>query len=159
MMTELSLLMFWSSSGFRRSRGMATVMPCWRNGVTTMKIISSTSMMSTIGVTLISDARWSLPPCIPMTKTPSSTKPVQGAIYAPLDHISWYRDLRIQLLRAVLDEVVNQFRSRVVHFHDEAVDLAREVVEQPHRRNRHHQTERGSKERFRNTAGDRRDTG
>jgi len=43
-------------------------------GIVIRKIISSTSMMSTIGVTLISDARWSLPPCIPMTKTPSPGK-------------------------------------------------------------------------------------
>src|SRR6185503_6368307 len=123
-----------------------------------MKIISSTSMMSTIGVTLISDCRWSAPPCIPMTNTPSSAKRNSGSGPAPQPQARWPRLLRVQLLRAVLDEVVNQLGSRVVHFHHKAVDLAREIVEQPHRRNRHHQAERRSKQRFRNTTGDRRDT-
>src|SRR6185503_3656585 len=118
-----------------------------------MKIISSTSMMSTIGVTLISDCRWSAPPCIPMTNTPSSAKRNSGSGPAPQPQARWPRLLRVQLLRAVLDEVINQLGSRVVHFHHEAVDLAGEIVEQPHRRNRDYEPQCGSEQGFRNTAG------
>ena len=50
-----------SSSGLFMSRGSATETPCWRNGVMTMKMISSTSMMSTIGVTLMSELKPPLP--------------------------------------------------------------------------------------------------
>lgn len=38
-----------------RSFGRFTVTPCCNKGVTTMKMIKSTNMMSTIGVTFISD--------------------------------------------------------------------------------------------------------
>src|ERR1051326_9321823 len=61
-----------STSGLFMFFGKATVIPCCRNGVTTMKMISRTSIMSTIGVTLISD--WTPPPPpppdIPITKSP-----------------------------------------------------------------------------------------
>jgi hypothetical protein len=43
---------------------MATFTPDWSRGVTTMKMINSTSIMSTIGVTLISEFK-SLPPLEP----------------------------------------------------------------------------------------------
>ena len=56
-------MMFWSSSGLRMSRGSATETPDWSIGVMTMKMIKSTSMMSTIGVTLMSET--SLPSPLP----------------------------------------------------------------------------------------------
>src|SRR5688500_18902715 len=160
-----SLIMFGSTSGLFKFFGRATVMPCCKNGVTTMKMISSTSMMSTIGVTLISDCRPPLlpPACIDITESPFTTpQPVTAgaARAAPsgftIGH-SIRRVLGLQLLRAVLDEVVDQFRCRVVHLDDEAVDLAREVVEQPHSGYGHQQTKSGGKQRFRDTAGHSRD--
>src|SRR2546423_3340110 len=63
--------------------------------------------------------------------------------------------LGLQLPRAALQEVVNQFRSRVVHLYYEAINLAGEVVEEPDRRHCHSQSQGRSKERFRNAACDR----
>jgi hypothetical protein len=60
--TEVSLMMAGSSSGLRMSRGSVTETPCWRKGVMTMKMMRITSMMSTIGVTLISEERPPAPP-------------------------------------------------------------------------------------------------
>src|SRR5688572_3481799 len=132
-----------------------------------MKMMSNTSMMSTIGVTLISDCRPLLPPpaCIDITESPfTAPQPVNSgaARAAPSGFTirqSCVASLRLQLLRAVLNEVVDQFRRRVVHLDHEAVDLTGEVVEQPHRGHRHKQSERGGKQRFRNSACDGRDTG
>src|SRR5678816_106419 len=108
-----------SSSGLRVFCGSATVMPCWRSGVTTMKMISSTSMMSTIGVTLISDANPpEPPPDIPIAdspfrkliQTPSATRNQANRTLQTYVYIQ----LRLQLLGAVLDEVVDQLGSRIV---------------------------------------------
>src|SRR5215472_17871037 len=146
------------------SRGIATVMPCCRNGVTTMKMISNTNMMSTIGVTLISDARPPLPPAdMPILRKPSSTvrqppRDLAALRSARRSSLATLRGLRLQLPGAVLNKVINQLRRRIVHFHDEAIDFAREIVEQPHRGHGHQQSQRGSEQRFGNTAGDGRDT-
>src|SRR6266542_747873 len=146
------------------SRGIATLTSFCKNGVTTMKMISSTSMTSTIGVTLISDCIPPVPPaCIPISQTPfvvrvrRAREVAETASSLTRSHPP-ARELRIQLLRAILDKIVNQLGSRIVHLHDEAINLAGKVVEEPHRRNGNHQTERRGKKRFRNAARDRRNT-
>src|SRR5215204_4521844 len=111
-------MMFGSTSGLVIFFGSATVMPCCRNGVTTMKMISNTSMMSTIGVTLISDCSPPAPPPpdIPITNllyfiTVNARVQSRGcAEPAPskVHHAGVSVRLRLQLLRAVLDEVVDQ---------------------------------------------------
>src|SRR2546425_2110952 len=114
-------------------------------GVTIMKMISSTSITSIIGVTLMS-AR-------------------TGTLELPVDRATGLRRLlRLELLREdrpaelaadALDEVVDQLLRRVRHFHRKEVDLGGEVVVQPHRRNRDDQTERRGNERFSDAARDR----
>src|SRR5438270_4979819 len=133
------------------SRGSATETPCWRNGVMTMKMIKSTSMMSTIGVTLMSDWRPPPPPAvIPIASPPGAPPPGGGprrthpARRGPprrgrAELLT--KNLRPELPRAVLQEVVDQLRRRVVHLDDEAVHLAREVVEEPHRGHGHGQAQ------------------
>src|SRR6266852_3814344 len=116
-------------------------------GVTIMKRISSTSITSIIGVTLMS-AR-------------------TGTLELPVDRATGLRRLlRLELLGEdrpaelaadALDEVVDQLLRRVRHFHREEVDLGREIVVQPHRRNRDEQPERGRDERFGDAARDGRE--
>src|SRR5216683_1209491 len=124
-------------------------MPCCRNGVTTMKMIKSTNMTSTIGVTLISDCNPPPPPpCIPISQTPFVDRVDARAVWHSHPNLTRQRMLRIQLFRAVLDEIVDQFRSRVIHLHDEAINFAGKVVEQPDRRHGDYQSKRSRKECF-----------
>src|SRR5215510_16253100 len=107
--------MFGSTSGLFMFFGSATVMPCCKNGVTTMKMISNTSMMSTIGVTLISDCTPPPPPPpdIPITDllllqaVNVRVRRLRGAPH-PAGFTNGAFQLRLQLLRAVLDEVVDE---------------------------------------------------
>src|SRR5687767_8085061 len=114
-----------------------------------MKMISSTSMTSIIGVTLMSalTADW-----------PATSLPVDMATAA-------HRLLRLELLgedRATelapdaLDEVVDELLRRVRHLDREVFDLGREVVVRPHRRDRDQQTERGRDQRLGDTSRDAR---
>src|SRR5688500_3661731 len=90
--------------------GSLTSTPFCSMGVMTMKMMSSTIMMSAIGLTLMSAmAVPLLPPTFMLMVCP------QAAFG----------------LRALLDEVVEQLRAGVVHLHVEALDLAREVVVRP----------------------------
>src|SRR5882724_6020730 len=158
--TDDSLMMLGSTSGAFISRGMATVMPCCRKGVTTMKMIKSTNMISTIGVTLISDERAVPPPDdIPITKTPCYLISASGraTFVARLRRSFLDRSLplRLQLLRAILNEIVDQLRSRVIHLDDKAINFPSEVVKQPHSRHSHQQAQRRRKQSLGNAAGDR----
>src|SRR5947209_20576701 len=166
--TELSLMIAGSSSGFFVSRGSATETPCWRNGVITMKMIRSTNMMSTIGVTLMSDWRPPPPPAvIPIAFYSFGAHGPTRRARGRLNFLSHARagapqsrnlkNLRPELPRPVLQEVVDQLRRRVVHLDDEAVNLAREVVEEPHGGHGHGETERGRQERLGDAARDRAD--
>src|SRR5205085_1864253 len=175
--TEVSLMMFWSSSGLRMSRGSATEPPCWRNGVMTMKMIRSTSMMSTIGVTLMSDWRPPPPPAVipiafysfgapgqlaarlaarPARAGNSLPRAPGGPERRPSRNL---KNLRPELPRAILQEVVDQLRRRVVHLNDEAVNLAREVVEEPHGGHGHGESERRRQQSLGDAARDRADAG
>src|SRR5712691_12363421 len=107
-----------------------------------MKMISSTSITSIIGVTLMS-AR-------------------TGTLELPVDRATGLRrllrleflgeDRPAELAADALDEVVDQLLRRVGHLDREEVDLGCEVVVQPHRRNRDDQTERRGNERFSDAA-------
>src|SRR4051812_48197388 len=103
-----------SSSALDVSFGITTVIPCCRLGVTSMKIIRSTNMMSTIGVTLISELRPPPPPdAIPIIKTPSKhvtqakeARPLALSDDGKRTALSPDADLnlRVQLPRAILQE-------------------------------------------------------
>src|SRR5581483_3388841 len=100
-------------------------------------MMSSTSMTSTSGVTLISDLT---PPLAP----PSSIAIGQISRLRIADSI--------RNLRRFLNKVVHQLRRGVVHLHVEVLDASGQVVVEPHRRNRDDQAERGLDERFCNTS-------
>ena len=103
----------------------------------TMKMISSTSMTSTIGVTLMSDngRRGSfhfhslLTPVLDWRErfTHRRTAPSNSTQGSRLiaDFTCWPRLLR------PLEEIVDQLRARVAHFHVERLNAVGEVVEHP----------------------------
>src|SRR5512147_1617511 len=104
-------------------------------GVMTMKMISSTIMMSAMGVTLMSAIG---PPFLPPTAIAmwmyslvrrGGTRTTVPASPYPA------------LLGALLDEVVEQLGAGVVHLDVERLDLAVEDVEHPHGGNGHEQAE------------------
>src|SRR5689334_2715507 len=142
--------------------GGSALNPANSAGVTTMKMISSTSMTSTIGVTFGVDA------------TPPSGPPVEIAIWNYLlDGMGLLRDRAtgsagsVELTREAraaeltghaLDEVVDHFLRHVRHLGREVVDLRREVVVRPHRRDGDEKTERRRDKRFGDTTTDCRET-
>src|SRR6185503_18509750 len=99
-----------------------------------MKMISNTNITSIIGVTLMSAATAAL-------------------AYLPADRATGLRrllgleflreDRAAELAADALDQVVDQLFRRVGHLDGDEVDLGREIVVEPHRRNRDHETERG----------------
>src|SRR5580658_6267047 len=101
-------------------------MPCCNIGVTIIMMMSSTSMTSTSGVTLISDL------------TPPLAPPRSIAI----SYISrsWLQKLP-DSLGGLPDEEIDELGRRVVHLDVEVLDTTGEVVVEPHRRNRDHQAE------------------
>src|SRR5579863_2193257 len=109
-----------------------TLVPCCNIGVITMKMIKSTSMTSTMGVTLISET-------------------------APSDWV-FFGILLLPALGA-LDEIVDQFGRGIVHLDIERFDLGGEVVVNPHGRDGDEQTESGGDESFGNSACDRAQSG
>src|SRR3989475_12669394 len=137
----------WSSSRFSAfwARGITAWNPAVIAGVTIMKMMSSTSITSIIGVTLMS-AR-------------------TGTLELPVDRAtSLRRLLRLELLREdrpaelaadALDQVVDQLLRRVRHLHGQEVDLGGEVVVQPHGRDRDDEPEGRGDQRFGHAAGDR----
>src|SRR2546426_9142279 len=138
----------WSSSRFSAfwARGITAWKAAVIAGVTIMKMMSSTSITSIIGVTLMS-AR-------------------TGTLELPVDRATRLRRLlRLELLREdrpaelaadALDQVVDQLLRRVRHLHGQEVDLGGEVVVQPHRRDRDHEAERRGDQRLGHAARDRR---
>src|SRR5258706_9090890 len=106
--------------------GSLTSTPFCSIGVITMKMISSTIMMSAIGVTLMSAIA---PPLF--SPTAIDIGRLLGALRAACG------------LSALLDEVVEQLRARVVHLDVESLDLVVEVVVGPDGGDGHEQSERG----------------
>src|SRR2546421_12309827 len=92
--------------------GSRTLTPCCNIGATSIMMMSSTSMTSTSGVTLMSDL------------TPPLAPPRSIAIVNLLVSSLW-------TLLGVLDEVVDELRRRVVHLDVEVLDARRQVVVDP----------------------------
>src|SRR5579871_2232240 len=110
-------------------------------GVMTMKMMSSTSITSTMGVTLM----------LELTLLPSLR--IASAISSNSSRLPLPADL------TALQEIVDQLARAVVHFHVESFHLAGEVVEHHDRRNRHEQSDSRGHQGFRNAARDRAQTG
>src|SRR5205809_2421525 len=91
--------------------GSFTDTPCCNRGATSIMMISSTSMTSTSGVTLMSDLT---PPLAPPRSIAIGVSPGGPS-----------------LRRRLLDEVVHQLRRGVVHFDVEIFDAAGQVVVEP----------------------------
>src|ERR1700751_563764 len=159
---------------------ISTASFCWSMGVITMKIISNTSITSTIGVTLILELI--LPPSLRTAiaivgSVPLNLAPV-ASVFNPLNTYglplaeiggkeSFHppcptvsRSSRLPRLApvALLDEVVDEFARRVVHLHVEGLDTSGKVVKRHNRRDSDEQTKSCGHKGFRNTAGDRADT-
>src|SRR3989441_9101472 len=129
-------------SGFCE-RGIVAWKPAANRGVTIMKMISSTSITSISGVTLMSA--------------------LTAARALVADRATGLRRiLRLEFLREdgaaelrpdALDQIVDQLLRGVRHLDGEEVDLGREVVVEPHRRNGDDEPERRRDQRFRDTGG------
>src|SRR5258705_13627487 len=111
--------------------GSLTLTPCCSIGATSIMMMSSTSITSTSGVTLISAL---IPPLAPPTSIDIAISPEVAT-----------------RLRRLLDEVVDELRRGVVHLHVEVFDARRQVVVDPDRRDGDDQAEGGFHERFGNT--------
>src|SRR5262249_339865 len=115
---------------------ISTLTPLFNMGVMTMKMMSITSITSTIGVTLISATgggalvfrHSSVPAFFIMADSPVL--------------------LTCAALRP-LQEVVDQFGAGVPHLDVECLDLLSEEVEHPHRGDGHEQTDSGRHQGFR----------
>src|SRR5436309_2744716 len=124
--------------------GSLTETPCCSSGATSIMMMSSTSMTSTSGVTLISDLT---PPCAPPRSIAIQKSP--NAIGSKRDRVHCRRSSRRKYatpnpgLRRLPDEVVDELRRRIVHFHVEVFDAAGQVIVEPHGRNRDDESERG----------------
>src|SRR4026208_1318230 len=94
----------WSVTLF--ADGSLTLTPCCNRGATSIMMMSSTSMTSTSGVTLISALT---PPLAPPTSIDIAVSPS-------------YAGFLCVGLRRLLDEVVDQFRRGVVHLDVEVLD-------------------------------------
>src|SRR5690349_16854855 len=140
-----------TSSGFSSAAmrlmpsGICASKPEAMSGAVIMKMISSTSITSAIGVTLMS---------------------ALTAARLLVDMATAGGDLRREILRErrtaelrtdVLDQVVDELLAGVRHLDREEVRLRLEVVVDPHRRDGHHEAERGGDERLGDTGRDRRD--
>src|SRR5215212_5367323 len=98
-------------------------------------MISSTSMTSTSGVTLMSDLT---PPLAPPRSIDIADSPkfqisdCRCQILTPAITQGFYA----VLLRRLPNKVVDEFRRRVVHLDVEVLDAATQIIIEPHRRNR-----------------------
>src|SRR6516162_449878 len=144
---------------------MSTCTPCCNMGVITMKMMRSTSITSTIGVTLISDTGCSSLALLNSTfiAVPRETRQEKGdpggspPINSP-DSGSRLLGRPPNLLAdagaalRALQEVVDQLGAGVTHLDVEGFNLVGEIVERPDRRQRYEQTDRGGDQGFGNAA-------
>src|SRR4051794_4477601 len=101
---------------------MSTLTPFCNMGVMTMKMMSSTSITSTIGVTLMFE----------LTLTPSlrTFNAIKFNLPSAGDSLSCSAELlQLPADAATLQEIVDQLAGAVVHFHVESFHLIGEVVE------------------------------
>src|SRR6059036_2248543 len=126
-------------------RGIVAWKPAAMIGVTIMKMMSSTSITSISGVTLMSAAARAL-----------VTDRATGLLrLLRLEFLGEYR--AAELGADALDQVVDQLLGRVRHLDRQEVDLGREVVVQPHGRDRHDEAERRRDQRLGDTRRHRRE--
>src|SRR5688572_9336168 len=144
--------------------GMVALNPAAMSGVTIMKMINNTSMMSIIGTTFGSDLT-DVKPLLPTDNAMALASargywllgsardlPAAGNRLLGLEFLG--EDRAAELAADALDEVVDQLLGGVGHLHGEVLDLRGEVVVRPHRRDRDQQTERGGDERLGDTRRD-----
>src|SRR5215211_603313 len=127
--------------------GSVALNPAAISGVTIMKMISSTSMTSIIGVTLMS-ALTAPTPALPVDMATA------GHRLLGLEFLG--EDRTPELAPHALDQVVDQLFRGVGHLDREVLDLGREVVVGPHRRDRNHEAEGGRDQRLGDTGRDAR---
>src|SRR3990172_2609092 len=127
------------------ARGIVAWMPAVMAGVTIMKMMSSTSITSIIGVTLMSaaTAAWV---CLSADRA-TGLRRLLGLEFLREDRPA-------ELAADALDEVVDQLLGGVRHFHGDEVDLGREVVVEPHGRNGHDEAKGRSDQCLRDAARD-----
>src|SRR5262245_50748578 len=124
-------------------------------------MMSSTSMTSTSGVTLMSDLTPPLAPptSIAMAITPLRSRPGACGVGLGARHVLLATPqvprLQPRASSGLLNKVVHQLRRRVVHLDVEVLETAGEVVVHPHRRDGHDEAERRLDERLGNTGRDR----
>src|SRR5882724_11702293 len=138
---------------------LSTLWPLDNIGVITMKMISMTSITSTMGVTLISATGGGATCLIITIISPTSTGLGLPNPGSPSLFNSPKRTLLSHATLRSLQEVVDQLRARVAHLDVEGLDPACEQVEHPDRRDGHEQTDRGGHQGFGNAAGDRAEAG
>src|SRR5881628_770266 len=134
-------------SGFSE-RGMVAWKPAAMIGVTIMKMMSSTSITSISGVTLMSPLTADLALALVTDRATGRRRLLRLELLG--------EDRAAELRADALDQVIDQLLGRVGHLDRQEVDLGREVVVQPHGRDRDDQTERGRDQRFGDTARHRR---
>src|ERR1035437_2336292 len=148
----------------------STLTPFDNIGVMTMKMISSTSITSTMGVTLMSltgagACCFFLPPCsLAIASLPGNRQdagsPVRGSLISTrrIPEFSIPEVTAALLARAgaalrPLQEVVDQLGTGVAHLHVERFNLAGEEVVHPDRGDGHKETDSRRHQGFGNTAG------
>src|SRR3954452_7324248 len=121
--------------------GRGALKPAAISGVTIMKMIRSTSITSIIGVTLMSDLT-EVPPAPPLPVDMATA----GHRLLGLEFLG--EDRTPELAPHALDQVVDQLLRGIGHLDGEVLDFRGEIVVRPHRRDRHHEAERGGDQRL-----------
>src|SRR5271166_4321985 len=120
---------------------ISTLWPFCNMGVMTMKMMSSTSITSTMGVTLMLELT-----LLPSLRNASAISSNSSRLPLPAN-------------LTALQEIVDQLARAVIHFHVEGFHLAGEVVEHHDGRNGDEQSDSGGHQGFGNAARDRAQTG
>src|SRR5260370_8224020 len=155
---------------------MSTGVPCCNIGVTTMKMISSTSITSTIGVTLMSEVTLAASfrfanamefvSCVRLPQRGDHLMllllpkicSVESQARRPSLHRSnsWVQTAALGPAHApALQEVVDQFARGIIHLHVERFHAAGQIVKHHDGRNRHDQSHSTRHNRFGHTPRDR----
>src|SRR6185437_14224824 len=157
----------------------STLWPFCSMGVMTMKMISRTSITSTIGVTLISEltflpsSRFTKAMFASLFGTPTASGNIEENPRLLTTPICQCRDAACRVSTrssgrrltlhlpssGALQEVIDQLRGRVIHLHVEGFNLVGEVVEHHHGGDGDEQSDGRRHQRFRNTTGDCTETG
>src|ERR1044071_5490762 len=128
--------------------GISALNPFAISGVTIMKMINSTSMMSIIGMTFGSD----------LTEVwPARSTDVATAAHRLLGLELLGEDRAAEFAPDALDEVVDELLRGVRHLDRQVLDLGGEVIVEPHRGDRHEEAERRGDEGLGDTARDARE--